>query len=117
MIPRVECLIKPLAGMVLAFLLCADNVMAQSAVPIPHEPGMTTRDTAPLSPRFLLDEMSHMLVGVVAAAAGILAHRAWSRRRWRRDRRWRFGRRSPSEKSRSTHADLVTVPQSTRPSG
>lgn len=33
---------------------------------------------------FLLDDTSHVLVGVVAAMAGVLAYRAWSRRRWRR---------------------------------
>lgn len=31
----------------------------------------------------LLEELSHILVGVVAAIGGIFAHRAWSRRRWR----------------------------------
>ena len=33
---------------------------------------------------FLFNEASHILVGVVAALVGVLAHRAWSRRRWRR---------------------------------
>ena len=33
---------------------------------------------------FPFDDASHVLVGVVAALAGMLAHRAWSRRRWRR---------------------------------
>ncbi len=84
MIPRGDYLVKRLAGIVLAFLLCADNVMAQSAVPIPHVPGMAMHETAPLTSRFLLDETSHILVGVLAALAGVLAHRAWSRRRWRR---------------------------------
>lgn len=32
---------------------------------------------------FLFEELSHVLVGVIAAAAGVLAHRAWARRRWR----------------------------------
>lgn len=41
-------------------------------------------ENTPTTSRFLLDEASHILVGVVAAAAGILAYRAWSRRRWRR---------------------------------
>lgn len=31
-----------------------------------------------------LDWLSHVLVGVLAAIAGMLAQRAWSRRRWRR---------------------------------
>ncbi|MBI2753787.1 MAG: adenylate/guanylate cyclase domain-containing protein [Betaproteobacteria bacterium] len=38
------------------------------------------QETAPL----YLEWISHVLVGVVAAVAGVLAHRAWSRRRWRR---------------------------------
>lgn len=33
---------------------------------------------------FFFDEVSHVLVGVVAAAMGVVAYRAWSRRRWRR---------------------------------
>lgn len=32
----------------------------------------------------ILDRSSHALVGAVAAVAGVLAHRAWSRRRWHR---------------------------------
>ena len=32
---------------------------------------------------FFFEEISHVLVGAVAAVAGVLAHRAWSRRRWR----------------------------------
>jgi class 3 adenylate cyclase len=41
-------------------------------------------ESAPATSRFLLDETSHILVGVLAALAGVFAHRAWSRRRWRR---------------------------------
>jgi len=44
---------------------------------------MMTHEPPPLS-RFLLDDASHVLVGAVAALAGVLAHRAWSRRRWQR---------------------------------
>jgi class 3 adenylate cyclase len=33
---------------------------------------------------FFFDELSHVLVGAVAVVAGVAAHRAWSRRRWRR---------------------------------
>ena len=61
--------ITPLAVMVLACLFVVDGAMAQSAAP---------------TSRFLLDEASHIVVGVLAALAGVLAHRAWSRRRWRR---------------------------------
>jgi len=77
-------LIRPLAGTLLAFLLCAGDALAQSAAPVPHVPGMVMHETAPTTSRFLLDETSHILVGVLAALAGVLAHRAWSRRRWRR---------------------------------
>ena len=59
----------------LAFLLGVHVVAAQSVAPVPHAPGALS---------FLFDEMSHVLVGGVAAIAGVLAHRAWSRRRWRR---------------------------------
>ncbi len=45
---------------------------------------MAMHETAPTLSRFLLDETSHILVGVMAALAGVFAHRAWSRRRWRR---------------------------------
>ena len=33
---------------------------------------------------FMFGEFSHILVGAVAAIAGVLSHRAWSRRRWKR---------------------------------
>jgi len=75
-------LIRP--GLLLALVLCADIAMAQSAAQIPHVPGMAMHETAPVTSRFLLDEMSHILVGVLAAVGGVFAHRAWSRRRWRR---------------------------------
>ncbi len=84
MISRGDYLVKRLAGIVLSFLLCAGNVMAQSGAPIPHVPGMAMHETSPMTSRSLLDETSHIVVGVVAALAGVLAHRAWSRRRWRR---------------------------------
>ena len=73
-----------MAGMVLALLLYADNATAQSTVPVPDASGMTIHKDAPTVSRFLLDEASHILVGVMAAFAGVFAHRAWSRRRWRR---------------------------------
>ena len=59
----------------LAFLLGAGVVAAQTVAPMPH---------APRALSFFFEEMSHVLVGMVAAIAGVLAHRAWSRRRWRR---------------------------------
>jgi class 3 adenylate cyclase len=70
--------------MVVACVLGAGSALAQSADSIPHVPGMVMHEAAPAISRFLLDEASHILVGVVAALAGVLAHRAWSRRRWRR---------------------------------
>ncbi len=73
-----------LAGIGLAFLICAGNAMAQAAAPNLPVPGMAMHEPAPTVSRFLLDETSHVLVGVVAALAGVLAHRAWTRRRWRR---------------------------------
>ena len=76
--------IRPLASIVLAFLFCAGNAVAQSVAPIPHVPGMAMHETTPTTSQFLLDAASHILVGVMAALAGVLAHRAWSRRRWRR---------------------------------
>jgi class 3 adenylate cyclase len=83
-IDRADLLIKPLAGMALASLLYAGNVMAQSADSIPHVQDMTMHETTAMALRFLFDEGSHILVGVMAALAGVLAHRAWSRRRWHR---------------------------------
>ncbi len=71
-------------SLVLASLLCLDNVMAQPAAPAPRAPGTVIHETALTTSRFFLDEASHILVGVLAALAGVLAHRAWSRRRWRR---------------------------------
>lgn len=32
---------------------------------------------------FLLDDLSHVVVGMAAAVGGMLIHRAWTRRRWR----------------------------------
>ena len=72
------------SAIVLVSLPCADNAIAQSAVPVPNVSGMVMHEAGPTASRFLLDETSHILVGVLAALAGVLAHRAWSRRRWRR---------------------------------
>ena len=63
------------AAIALAYIAGAENALAQSVSQAPHP-------AAALS--FLFEEMSHVLVGVVAASAGVLAHRAWTRRRWRR---------------------------------
>lgn len=70
--------------LVLAFLLCAGYATAQSAVPMAHAQGTATHVPASMTSRFLLDDTSHILVGVVAALAGVFAHNAWVRRRWRR---------------------------------
>jgi len=75
---------KAILLLVLASGLWLANAMAQPAAPVPQAPAMVMHGTAPTSSRFLLDETSHILVGVLAALAGVLGHRAWSRRRWRR---------------------------------
>ena len=62
----------------------ASGVAAQSSGSNPNAPAMVMHETAPTTSRFLLDETSHILVGVLAALAGVFAHRAWSRRRWHR---------------------------------
>jgi len=73
-----------IARIALALLLCKGNVMVQAADTVPHVPGMVMHEIAPTTSRFLLDETSHIIVGVLAALAGVFAHRAWARRRWRR---------------------------------
>ena len=45
---------------------------------------LSIHGTAAMAPAFYGEWTFHVLVGVLAAAAGVLAHRAWSRRRWRR---------------------------------
>lgn len=60
--------------MALACVVGAQFALAQSATQAPQPHGVLS---------FLLEEMSHVLVGVVAAIGGVLVHRAWSRRRWR----------------------------------
>jgi class 3 adenylate cyclase len=72
-----------LKGVVFACLFVAADAMAQIAALTPHVPGMVMHETGQSSLPAYLDGMSHVLVGVVAAVAGVLAHRAWSRRRWR----------------------------------
>lgn len=79
---RRECV--AVGTMVLMCALGTADAIGQSAVPVPHVPGMVMYETVPTISRLLLDETSHILVGVVAALAGVFAHRAWSRRRWRR---------------------------------
>lgn len=61
-----------LAAFVAGCLVVAAGARAEAAPPL-HVP----LDT-------LFNEMSHVLVGVLAAVAGVLAHRAWIRRRWHR---------------------------------
>jgi class 3 adenylate cyclase len=71
-------------GMVLTCLLGADNALAQSGAATPSVPGTVVHQSALAPPLIYLDWLSHALVGVVAALAGVFAHRAWLRRRWRR---------------------------------
>ena len=70
--------------LMLACLLLAGPVMAQSAAPVPHIPGMAMPAAEPTPPPFYREWTFHVLIGLIAAAAGVLAHRTWSRRRWRR---------------------------------
>lgn len=57
----------------LVWLLGLDSVVAQSTGQLPQPHGALS---------FLFEQMTHVLVGVAAAIGGVLAHRAWSRRRW-----------------------------------
>jgi class 3 adenylate cyclase len=69
-------------AVMLACLLVAGHVMAQSAVP--HIPGMAMPSAEPTPPPFYREWTFHVLIGLLAATAGVLAHRAWSRRHWQR---------------------------------
>lgn len=71
-------------AIVFACLLGAERVAAQPAPPMRHEPGTVMSGTAQAPAPFYSEWTFHVLVGVVAAATGVLGHRAWSRRRWRR---------------------------------
>jgi len=73
-----------LAAIALACLLGAGKVAAQPAPSAPQAPGMAMHEMAPAPARTFLDATSHVLVGVLAALAGVFGHRTWSRRRWRR---------------------------------
>jgi class 3 adenylate cyclase len=74
----------PATAAMLACLLMAGSAMAQSAAPVPHIPGMAMPAAEPTPPPFYRELTFHVLIGLIAATAGVLAHRAWSRRRWRR---------------------------------
>lgn len=62
-----------LAWAVLSVVAGADRAMAQTA-----PPPLVHFDVGGI-----LNETSHILVGALAAIAGVFAHRAWTRRRWR----------------------------------
>ena len=68
----------------LAFLLDVAVAAAQSAAPVPHVPGMIMHEASATSSPFYSEWTFHLIVGMVAAAGGVLAHRVWSRRRWHR---------------------------------
>ena len=70
------------AAIVLACLLGAGKVAAQPSPSVPRAPGMAMHEMAPAP--FYGEWTFHVLVGVVAAVAGVLGQRVWSRRRWRR---------------------------------
>lgn len=71
------------AGWVL-LLFVAGEASAQSGAPTPHVPGMAMPPGDQSSLPFYREWTFHVLTGLVAAAAGFFAHRAWSRRHWRR---------------------------------
>jgi class 3 adenylate cyclase len=68
----------------LSCLLVAGHVTAQPAMPVPQVPGMAMPAAEPTPPPFYREWTFHVLIGLIAATAGVLAHRAWSRRHWRR---------------------------------
>jgi len=72
------------AAVLLACVLGAGAVAAQPAPAMRHEPGMAMSGTAQTPAPFYGEWTFHVLVGVIAATAGVLGHRAWTRRRWRR---------------------------------
>jgi class 3 adenylate cyclase len=71
-------------AVMLSCLLVAGHVTAQSAAPAPHIPGMAMAGAEPTPPPFYREWTFHVLIGLIAATAGVFAHRTWSRRRWRR---------------------------------
>lgn len=73
-----------LRALLIACVFCAASVAAQPSGPAPHAPGMVLHQSAAAADSSLFDDASHVIVGVLAALAGVFAHRAWSRRRWRR---------------------------------
>lgn len=73
-----------LRALLIACLFCAESVAAPSSDPAPHAPGAVMHQSAAAADGSLFDDASHVIVGVLAALAGVFAHRAWSRRRWRR---------------------------------
>jgi class 3 adenylate cyclase len=74
----------PATAVMLAWLLVTGHATAQSAAPVPHIPGMAMSPADATPPPFYREWTFHVLVGLVAAAVGVLAHRAWSRRHWQR---------------------------------
>jgi class 3 adenylate cyclase len=73
-----------LRAFLIACLFCVKSVTAQPAVPALQAPGMVMHQSASAADGSLFDDTSHVIVGVLAALAGVFAHRVWSRRRWRR---------------------------------
>lgn len=73
-----------LRALLIVCLFCVKSVAAQPSGPAPLAPGMVMHQSAAAADRSLFDDASHVVVGVLAALAGVFAHRAWSRRRWRR---------------------------------
>jgi class 3 adenylate cyclase len=73
-----------LRALLIAWLFCAKSIAAQPSAPAPQAPAMVMHQSTATADSSLFDDTSHVIVGVLAALAGVFAHRAWSRRRWRR---------------------------------
>ena len=71
-----------IVAMELAYLLGADNAFAQYDLVM--NTGTVVQQASVAPTVIYLDWVSHALVGVIAALAGVFAHRVWSRRRWHR---------------------------------
>ena len=57
-------------AVMLACLLVAGFVMAQSAAPVPHIPGMAMPAAEPTPPPFYREWTFHVLIGLIAATGG-----------------------------------------------
>lgn len=72
------------AVIALACLLGPADALAQPDSSAPPVSAMDMHEIALAPAHTFFDATSHVLVGVLAALAGVFGQRAWSRRRWRR---------------------------------